>query len=73
MKIDRWKKTWKLMTYNKGHFDTVQSKAPHIVSWSFMMNFNSEFTWIHVKISKWKLKSAFFPKWNDNNNERGKA
>ena len=32
MKIDRWKKTRKPMTYNKGHFDTVQSEAPQLVS-----------------------------------------
>ena len=32
MKIDRWKKTQKPMTYNKGHFDTVQSEAPQLVS-----------------------------------------
>ena len=28
----RWKKTRKPMTYNKGHFDTVQSEAPQLVS-----------------------------------------
>ena len=27
-----WKKTRKPMTYNKGHFDTVQSEAPLLVS-----------------------------------------
>ena len=33
MKIDRGKKkTRKPMTYNKGHFDTVQSEAPQLVS-----------------------------------------
>ena len=32
MKIDRWKKTRKPMTYNKGNFDTVQSEAPELVS-----------------------------------------
>ena len=32
MKIDQWKKTRKPMTYNKGHFDTVQSEAPKLVS-----------------------------------------
>ena len=74
MKIDRQKKKKKTMTYNKGHFDTVQSKDPQIVSWSIIMNLNSEFTWIHVKISNWKLKSVFFsPKWSDNKNEWGKA
>ena len=32
MKIDRWKKKRKSMTYNKGHFDTVQSHALQLVS-----------------------------------------
>ena len=47
-KYENWsaKKTRKLITYNKGHFDTVQLKDPQIVSWSFIMNLNSEFTWI---------------------------
>ena len=49
MKIDRWKKTRKPMTYNKGHFDTIQSEAPQLVSCSFIMNLNCEFTWIDVK------------------------
>ena len=44
------------MTYNKGHFDTVQSDAPQLVSWSFMMNLNNEFTWIDVKKYNLKLK-----------------
>ena len=62
MKIDRWKKTRKPMIYNKGHFDTVQSDAPQLVSWSFMMNLNSEFTWKDVKKYNWKLKICiFFP------------
>ena len=32
MKIHPWKKTRKPMTYNKGHFDTIQSEAPQLVS-----------------------------------------
>ena len=32
MKIDRWKKTQKPVTYNKVRFDTVQSEAPQLVS-----------------------------------------
>ena len=62
------------MTYNKGHFDTVQSDAPQLVSWSFMMNLNSEFTWIDVKKYNWKLKICIFSsKWNENKNENGEA
>ena len=62
------------MTYNKGHFDTFQSEAPQLVTWSFIMNLNSEFTWIYVKNNNWKLKICiFFPKWNENKNENGEA
>ena len=32
MKMIGEKKTRKPMTYNKGHFDTVQSEAPQLVS-----------------------------------------
>ena len=60
MKIDRWKKTGKPMTYNKGHFDTVQSEAPQLVSSSFIMNLNSEFTWIDVKNNDWKLEICIY-------------
>ena len=75
-KYENWsvEKKRKPMTYSKGHFDTVQSEAPQLVSWSFMMNLNSEFTWIDVKNNNWKLKICIFSsKWNEKKNQKGEA
>ena len=74
MKNDRWKKSENPWHLTKVILTASNQEAPQLVSWSFIMNLNSEFTWIYVKNNNWKLKICIFsPKWNENKNEKGEA